>query len=217
MLFKVKIVNHGGNVTERDEAVEALRATWAAMQVMNEAVSRQVRACRRVGVGWGEIASETGVSKPTAISKWKEETEMTVITKSSVFDMKPGDEIRRKDLHDRWGGNRQSGISTPRSGDNIFLFTGSGEDYGYRDKELPDGRFIYNGEGLSRNQDMDRGNKAILTHAEKGKSLRLFKKTSSGRVEYSGEYAYETHEMESRVGVHGGAKHEHIVFTLVPC
>lgn len=202
-------------MTERDEAIEALKATYAAMQVMNEAVARQVRACRRAGVGWGEIALVTGVTKPTAINRWKE-MEMTMTTESTKFDLKPGDTIRRKDLHDRWGGNRQSGISTPKNGEDIFLFTGSGESYGYMDEPLADGRFIYNGEGLSRNQEMDRGNSAILTHAEKGKSLQLFKKTSAGMVEYLGEYAYESHHMESRVGVHGGAEHEHIVFTLVP-
>lgn len=204
-------------MTERDDAIEALKSTCAAMEAMNEAVARQVQACRRAGVGWQEIAQVTGVSKPTAMTRWKGASEVTTTTESLEFDLDPGDEIRRKDLHDRWGGNRQSGISTPKDGDNVFLFTGSGEDYGYKDEFLPDGRFIYNGEGLSRNQDMDRGNKAIKEHAANGKHLRVFKKTSEGKVEYVGEFAYESHILESRVGIHGGAAHEHIVFTLVPC
>ena len=204
-------------MTERSEAIDALRSTCAAIQAMNDVASGQVRACRRAGVGWQEIAEVTGVSKPTAMTRWKEESDMKATAETQAFEMNPGDAIRRKDLHDRWRGNRQSGISAPKNGDNIFLFTGSGEAYGYNDQLLADGRFIYNGEGLARNQEMDRGNRAILKHAETGKSLRLFKKTSAGMVEYLGEFAYETHALESRAGVLGGGLHEHIVFTLVPC
>ena len=41
---------------------------------------------------------------------------------------------RAKDIHDQFGGSRQSGISPSKSHPFIFLFTGdSGETYGYED------------------------------------------------------------------------------------
>ena len=41
---------------------------------------------------------------------------------------------RSKDIHDKFGGNRQSGIASCASHPYIFLFTGeSGESYGYED------------------------------------------------------------------------------------
>jgi len=46
-----------------------------------------------------------------------------------------GEKYRRaRDIHDRYGGTRQSGISASASNPFIFLFTGeSGEAYGYED------------------------------------------------------------------------------------
>ncbi len=47
----------------------------------------------------------------------------------------PGQIYRRRDLHERFGGQRQGGISTPKSSPFIFLITGdSGKQYGYADE-----------------------------------------------------------------------------------
>jgi hypothetical protein len=205
----------GRIMTQRDLAVNALRAALSAQRAMEKTVAIQVAACRTAGVGWQEIADEAGTSKPTAMKRWAEDDETRDFT-SKEFDMEPGQTIRRADLHDRWGGNRQTGISAPREGENIFLFTGEGDRYGYHDEELKEGLFQYNGEGLDRNHEMDRGNRAILTHAEKGRRLRLFRKAGTGLVEYVGEYAYRSHKTEPRPGGHGGQLHEHIVFVLEP-
>jgi 5-methylcytosine-specific restriction protein A len=41
---------------------------------------------------------------------------------------------RRDEIHEKFGGQGQGGISTPRATPAIFLFTGeTGEQYGYRD------------------------------------------------------------------------------------
>ncbi len=68
---------------------------------------------------------------------------------------------RRQDIHDRFGGQRQGGISTPSAHPLIFLFTGeTGTTYGYRDEFRPDGTFWYTGEGQTGAMVMQRGNLA---------------------------------------------------------
>ena len=59
-----------------------------------------------------------------------------------------GHVYRRSELHDRYGGQRQGGISTPSQHQFILLFTGeSGEQHGYADDWSADGLFFYTGEG----------------------------------------------------------------------
>jgi 5-methylcytosine-specific restriction enzyme A len=59
-----------------------------------------------------------------------------------------GQIYRRRDLHNRFGGQQQGGISTPTSASIILLFTRqAGEQYGYRDDWTHDGIFLYTGEG----------------------------------------------------------------------
>ena len=54
---------------------------------------------------------------------------------------------RRRDIHGRFGGQYQGGISTPSDEPLIFLFAGeSGQQYGYRDGWSEDGVFLYTGE-----------------------------------------------------------------------
>jgi 5-methylcytosine-specific restriction protein A len=55
---------------------------------------------------------------------------------------------RRKDIHAVYGGQSQSGISTPAAYPLIFLITGeSGATYGYSDRFTEDGAYWYTGEG----------------------------------------------------------------------
>ncbi|MCX2728138.1 hypothetical protein OO015_11615 [Thermomicrobium sp. 4228-Ro] len=54
----------------------------------------------------------------------------------------PGREYRREDIHRLVGGQRQSGIVTPRGSRFVLLFSSPrGGDYGYRDGWSEDGRF----------------------------------------------------------------------------
>ncbi len=70
---------------------------------------------------------------------------------SGTWELSPGDLIRRKELHSRFGGQQQGGISTPSTNNLVFLFTGStGERYGYQDGWTPDGAFDYTGQGCQR-------------------------------------------------------------------
>jgi hypothetical protein len=48
---------------------------------------------------------------------------------------------RRRDIHDRFGGQRQSGIVTPARYPAVFMFTGCGTRHGYYD-EIATVKFI---------------------------------------------------------------------------
>lgn len=104
---------------------------------------------------------------------------------------------RPTDLHDRYGGNRQSGISPCGKYPYLFLFIApSGNDYGYKDDWISDNEFVLSGEGQFGDMEMKRGNLAILNHVEDGRTLHLFSKISSGYYEYLGRFAYASHEIE---------------------
>jgi len=79
---------------------------------------------------------------------------------------------RPTEIHDLFGGSRQSGISPSAKYPTIFIFTGdSGEQFGYADTHGPDGVFTYTGEGQSNDMTLTKGNLAILEHAETGRTL----------------------------------------------
>ena len=57
-----------------------------------------------------------------------------------------GKAYRRSDIHDKYGGQGQGGISTPRAHPFIMLFSGeSGREYGYEDEFKPNGIYWYTG------------------------------------------------------------------------
>jgi hypothetical protein len=109
------------------------------------------------------------------------------------WDIAIGEELKRRLLHDRYGGQRQGGISTPAGSPNILLFTSdSGRSYGYNfDGSHSDGTFHYTGEGQEGDQKLRAGNAAILNHRETGRTLRLFRGTERTVVRYLGEYAID--------------------------
>lgn len=90
--------------------------------------------------------------------------------------------LRKTDLHGRFGGQRQGGISTPKSHPAIFLMTGQvGEQHGYTDGWSPTGAFHYFGEGQSGDMKWKSGNAAIRDHAKNGKDLLLFQQGKKGK------------------------------------
>jgi len=109
----------------------------------------------------------------------------------TAWDIKPGDRLLRSRLHDRFGGNRQRGISPSRQSPNILLFSNpsAGARHGYAD-DLDSDPLLYCGEGQRGDQLLTAGNAAILKHRESRKTLRLFK-VFGREVEYVG--AFEVH------------------------
>jgi 5-methylcytosine-specific restriction protein A len=129
-----------------------------------------------------------------------------------------GAAYRRADIHDRFGGSRQSGISPSASHPAIFIFTGNtGEQYGYHhDGYDTQGVFSYTGEGQIGDMTFTKGNKAIRDHSAAGRSLHLFHALGKSKpCTYSGEFVMASHEIRR-----GRDKADHdrdvIVFHLVP-
>lgn len=128
----------------------------------------------------------------------------------------PGRTYVREELHDRFGGQRYGGISTPAEHPMVFLFTGeAGEQYGYEDGFQNDGTFWYTGEGQVGDMEMKAGNRAIRDHTEESKTLHLF--TSEGQptgvVEYMGEATYLDHHWTTVPDKYGDPR-QAIVFEL---
>jgi len=98
---------------------------------------------------------------------------------------------RQRDIHDIFGGNRQSGIAVCASHPYIFLFTSSsGHEFGYEDGFQDDGSLMYAGEGQEGDMRFTRGNKAIREHRAMGKELHVFEKAGGGLHRYLGQFRY---------------------------
>lgn len=105
---------------------------------------------------------------------------------------------RRNELHKKYGGNQQSGISACAKYPIVFLFTSPrGKEHGYRDRWLSNVIFQYTGEGLYGDMELIRGNRAIQNHKEDGRELHLFQQIDIGQYVYSGRFEYVDHEVKS--------------------
>jgi hypothetical protein len=94
----------------------------------------------------------------------------------------------RRQIHDRFGGSRQGGIAPCRRSPNILIFSDPevGEHFGYDDHWEGD-VFHYVGHGQRGDQEMTRGNLAILQHRERGLDLRVFQGVR-GEIRYVGRF-----------------------------
>lgn len=103
---------------------------------------------------------------------------------------------RVRHIHDVYGGQRQGGISTPKTAPLIFLFTGeTGDQYGYHDGPRDDGSFAYTGEGQAGDMEFVRGNLAISDHIKDGRDLLLFAKLAQpGYYRFVGAFACDGFE-----------------------
>lgn len=113
-----------------------------------------------------------------------------VLDVSSVgWDLPVGAYLSRTERRERFGGAPYGGIEPSSRSPNVFLYSdpSRGEAYGYNyDGWANDGRlFLYTGEGRVGDQPMNHGNRAILEHRDRGRSLRLF--VADGRVEGTGQ------------------------------
>lgn len=124
------------------------------------------------------------------------------------FDLAPGARLLRKELHDRWGGRRQGGISPSSTTPNIFIFWSPaiGEQHGYYDEFREDGRFYYTGAGQYGDQQLRDANRVLLNHRQDGRRVHLFA-GAGGEVEYLTELViddanpyYETEAPETGDG-----------------
>jgi 5-methylcytosine-specific restriction protein A len=128
----------------------------------------------------------------------------------------PRQRYRRAALHDRHGGQRQGGISTPAGSPIVLLFSSPrGADYGYQDGWTAEGLYLYTGEGQRGDMALTRGNAAVLNHADEGRDLHLFEPVGRGVVEYIGRLVCVGSEW--RLGTDlDGRTCKAIVFALAP-
>jgi hypothetical protein len=109
-----------------------------------------------------------------------------------AISIDPGDQIKRVELHERYGGRRQGGISPSKQSPNVFLFTdqAQGALHGYiYDGAHEDGFYHYTGEGQYGDQQMVQGNKAVRDHKSERRALHLFD-ANGGTTTYMGEFEY---------------------------
>jgi 5-methylcytosine-specific restriction protein A len=122
---------------------------------------------------------------------------------------------RRADIHAKFGGQQQGGIITPSQYSLVIIMTGEeGLAHGYADRTRDDGVFEYFGEGQVGDMVLQRGNLAIASHAQEGKSLLLFRKLNEG-LRFLGEMVYEKHQIEKAPDREGNQR-DAIVFELRP-
>jgi 5-methylcytosine-specific restriction protein A len=127
-----------------------------------------------------------------------------------------GDIYRRRELHEKYGGQMQGGISTPAKHDFIMLFTSTtGEQYGYQDGWSGKDIYRYTGEGQQGNMNFTKGNRAIRDHLENKKALHLFEYTKTGYVRYVGEMIYRGFQYRRGPDITGNQR-QIIVFELSP-
>lgn len=132
------------------------------------------------------------------------------------IDLKPGQQIKRSELQDRYGGRRQGGISPSKQTPHVFLFTDPvrGARHGYIYDGKGEGDFYhYTGEGQEGDQRMVQGNRAIRDHREEGRELHLFD-VSGGLATYVGEFEYVNHESAEAPATKGRERRKVIVFRL---
>jgi 5-methylcytosine-specific restriction protein A len=134
---------------------------------------------------------------------------------TDTFDV--GEKYNRWELHDKFGGQRYSGISTPANHPLIFIFTGdSGEEYGYDDEFRDDGSFMYTGEGTEGDMVMEGGNEAIRAHQQNAEDIHLFEDTDyPWIVTYVGQFEYVGHDWVT-LEDQDGKDREAIRFRLEP-
>ena len=126
---------------------------------------------------------------------------------------------RRDEIHARFGGQRQGGISTPKDSPVVILFTGeAGATHGYHDFWDDDGLLHYFGEGQAGDMTYSGGNRAILNHDVDGKALLLFQMMGKGQpYRFLGEFqlAAAPYEMHGVPDTRGNPR-KALVFPLRP-
>ena len=135
-----------------------------------------------------------------------------------AIDLKIDESLRRVDIHERYGGRRQGGISPSRQTDNVFVFTdpAKGLIHGYLyDGWREDGLYHYTGEGQYGDQLMAQGNRAIRDHQAEGRDLHLFG-VSGGMATYLGPFEYVDHYQADAPETGDGPIRNVFVFRLRP-
>lgn len=129
-----------------------------------------------------------------------------------------GQLYRRQDLHQEFGGQHQTGISTPANQPFIFLFTSEDtfDKHKYEDGWTSEGTFSYSGQGRTGDMVFVAGNAAVRDHATNGKDLHLFENAGNGMVRYLGQMVSAGYHIIPNRPDSKGNPRDVIQFHLVP-
>ena len=134
----------------------------------------------------------------------------------AILGFERGEIYQRSAIHDRFGGNRRTGICPSRRSNVVFCFnTGRRDELGYLNEYNEDGSLSFFGRGLSGDQAMKGDNEVLRRHASAGMDLLVFDAVGNGKVRFSGPFSYVRHHHE-QVPASDGTSRTVIVFDLVP-
>jgi len=108
-----------------------------------------------------------------------------------VLPFIPNKVYKRSEIHDHYGGNRQSGISPSATNPFILIFSGAqGKKHGYADAWDNPNVFSYTGEGQAGDMNFTKGNLALKDHLQTGKRVFLFEYIKKGIVRFISELEF---------------------------
>lgn len=162
-------------------------------------------------------------------SRWRLDSEQSQLVRERfsverpvvrIWTLEPGDAVRRRSVHAAYGGQWQSGISTPQNGRDILLFTdpAKGRRYGYDKYEglHEDGTYSYTGEGQVGDQTFTAGNLALRESIAADKTIRLFR-TRDTNATYVGAFTLaDPAYWEETIPDVNGEPRNGIIFSLLP-
>ena len=186
--------DHVYSLKDFHEIPEGARVVYQSLRTLAPKLDVQPVGCRDISEWGGSLSAvrewvrSTGPRKATKTRPPK----ATPAVVSSSWDIAPGTTLLRREVHTRYGGSRQSGISPSAKSRNVFVFSDleTGKKFGYDKHEgrHEDGSYRYTGEGQIGNQTLkSNGNAALLSAETKDRSIRLFK-TDGTSATYIGEY-----------------------------
>jgi hypothetical protein len=195
--FAVRVIVRAGELGYSAEAKTALRRS----------LDRSVPAAARDEIAWG--LAQLGVRIATSAPRGTR-TKTKPITPSERLVV--GNVYKRRDLHRAgWGGNWQSGVSYPASGDHVLLFSDplAADVLGYRDSWVGTMQYRYFG-AWSGSGDMvlDGVNRTIL---DRSPNLLLLIRSGNG-WRFEGYFACKGYELQRTT--HDGAEDTALVFLL---
>lgn len=185
--------NHVYSLSEFVEFPAGARVDYQSLRSLTSKLDLFSVGCRDVNDYGGSLqAVRDWVSTDGPRRSSSKNAKSGTKTKTTRWDIAPGTTLLRREIHERFGGNPQSGISSSAQTNNIFVFSDPevGKQFGYDKHEgkHEDGSYRYTGEGQVGDQSpTSAGNAALMTADKKDKAIRLFIKQGTSAT-YIGEY-----------------------------
>jgi 5-methylcytosine-specific restriction enzyme A len=107
----------------------------------------------------------------------------------------PGQVYKRIEIHSKFGGNPQSGISPSKRFPFIFIFSNlAGQKHGYKDEWVNKNVYSYTGHGQDGDMKFVLGNLALREHLRNGKRVFLFVEVYKSHFKFESELALNDFE-----------------------